>query len=127
MAGQAGEVVGTFAHELHHLVRMQRHGYGTSLGEALVTEGLACLYSEERAGWQAPWTKGSISQQTYDQARRDWSKKSYDHRQWFFTGPLGKWVGYRLGYRLVKECFKEGFDLKKSLELRAKDVKPLLK
>ena len=39
--------VSTFAHELHHCARARGPGYGSTLAEALVTEGLACHFEAE--------------------------------------------------------------------------------
>lgn len=41
---------GLLAHELHHLVRMRGPGYGETLREALVSEGLACQFEREVTG-----------------------------------------------------------------------------
>lgn len=120
------EIVGTFAHELHHLARWQNGGYGATLGDALVSEGMACLYAEEKSGRSMPWTKGRISQQVYDQARRQWNERSYDHQAWFFDGPLGKFVGYRLAYRLATKYFSADFDLARSLSTKKRDFKKFL-
>jgi hypothetical protein len=38
------EVLAIVAHELHHCARWKRPGYGATLGEAIVSEGLACHF-----------------------------------------------------------------------------------
>jgi hypothetical protein len=44
---RAARLLGTLAHELHHVLRMRGPGYGTSLGESLISEGLAQCFEEE--------------------------------------------------------------------------------
>jgi hypothetical protein len=43
-------VASTVAHELHHAARNQGPGYGKTLGEALVSEGLAQAFEAEMTG-----------------------------------------------------------------------------
>jgi Predicted Zn-dependent protease (DUF2268) len=44
------ELAPTIAHELHHCARHGGVGYGHTLLEALVTEGLACVFEREFRG-----------------------------------------------------------------------------
>ena len=93
----------TLAHEAHHCLRQRGPGYGKTLGEALVTEGLAGqfvreLYATPPELWEEP------QDSDYDYLAlvlENWHK-GYDHTAWFFgTGSLPRWLGYRLGYRIV--------------------------
>ncbi|RJE17382.1 hypothetical protein PHISCL_10280 [Aspergillus sclerotialis] len=44
------------AHELHHCSRWDGPGYGTTLGETLISEGLAGHFAQEVFNWQPePW------------------------------------------------------------------------
>lgn len=36
----------TLFHELHHCMRWRNPGYGETLAEAMISEGIACLYEE---------------------------------------------------------------------------------
>ncbi|WP_422376437.1 DUF2268 domain-containing putative Zn-dependent protease [Roseibium sp.] len=93
------------AHELHHALRFGTVGYGSTLGEALVAEGLAGLFSHQLYGnapepWEAPETSDLDHLEAAEAA---WDAAAYDHRAWFFgSGDYPRWLGYRLGYRLVE-------------------------
>lgn len=109
------QIVDTFAHELHHLARWQHGGYGESLGQVLITEGMACWFAEEQSGWTAPWTKGKVPPAVWKQVRRLWNDHDINHEEWFLKGPLGKWVGYRTGYHLAKRILGNSFNLHRSI------------
>jgi hypothetical protein len=105
----------TIAHELHHVARWQNAGYGTTLGGAVASEGLATVYEELRSGWTPPWTTAPVSREAREAARAEWDSTDYDHRDWFFDGSHGKWAGYALGYELAKAA---RFSLEASLTER---------
>ncbi|MEM7644950.1 MAG: DUF2268 domain-containing putative Zn-dependent protease [Pseudomonadota bacterium] len=95
------------AHELHHAARWDGPGYGRTLGEALISEGLACHFAHDLFGPPPePWE--TLPSATLDRHRpegiRDWNDPTYDHRAWFF-GTAGKprWLGYSLGTALVSD------------------------
>ncbi len=120
------KIVEVFAAEMHHLVRYQTVGVPKTLGDTLALEATARAYAASLSGLTVPWTKGPVSQQAYDQAKKDWSRRDYDHQAWFLKGPLGKWIGYRIAHRLGKEFFRNGFDLQTSLSVRTAVFKKLL-
>jgi uncharacterized protein YjaZ len=103
------ELVHTLLHEFHHAMRWRSVGYGETLGEALVTEGLADHFDVEVTGG-APqkWaTEVSITEDSelLARARRLFSEP-YSHEDWFFGSEaerLPKWAGYSLGWFLVKK------------------------
>ncbi|WKA69873.1 DUF2268 domain-containing putative Zn-dependent protease (plasmid) [Klebsiella pneumoniae subsp. pneumoniae] len=94
-----------FAHELHHAARWSGPGYGFSLGEALVSEGLAGHFSIQVCGGQPePWE--CLDSHEIDlhriQASREWGSTDYKHDVWFFgAGDLPRWLGYSLGFDVV--------------------------
>ncbi|PKA41553.1 DUF2268 domain-containing protein [Rhizobium sullae] len=95
------------AHELHHAMRWGACGYGLSLGEALVSEGLADAFSETITGLSAPPWSSALRDGGWcdllDQAEREQDRQDYDHAAWFFgTGELPRWAGYTIGYRLAR-------------------------
>ncbi|BEV16645.1 hypothetical protein HBDW_34330 [Herbaspirillum sp. DW155] len=54
-----------FAHELHHAARWDGPGYGSTLGEALVSEGMAGHFAQELLGGDPePWETLDISRMT---------------------------------------------------------------
>lgn len=99
----------TVAHELHHSSRIRTGpGYGVSLAEALVSEGLADHFAEEAfpktppQRWDHALTKAQ-ERSLWSIARRQLNNPSgYDHIAWFFgSGDTPHWAGYTLGYDIV--------------------------
>ncbi|KJH85243.1 DUF2268 domain-containing protein [Stutzerimonas stutzeri] len=94
-----------FAHELHHVARWDGPGYGFTLGQALVSEGLAGFFAREVCGGAPePWERLSLSEiRPYvSRVESDWDSRNYDHAAWFFgDGRLPRWLGYSLGYQVV--------------------------
>jgi Predicted Zn-dependent protease (DUF2268) len=96
------------AHELHHARRFRGPGYGRTLLEAMVSEGLADHFSIELMGAPVPpWSDAFPRDQTEGYlglARPELDTTSYDHERWFFgpSPPLPRWTGYTLGFRLVE-------------------------
>jgi uncharacterized protein YjaZ len=101
-----GAVRRQVAHELHHCLRNAGPGYGLSLGEALVSEGLAGHFVHRLFGTSPePWECALPD----EVALSHWPDKGalaatdYDHAGWFFGSgrryPL--WLGYTLGYVVV--------------------------
>ncbi|HYF58486.1 MAG TPA: DUF2268 domain-containing putative Zn-dependent protease [Burkholderiaceae bacterium] len=102
------ELLAMLAHELHHCARWLRPGYGTTLGEALVSEGLACVFETGFRGGVPPfWARALDAKQLQHAeatARPHLAARQYDHRAWFFGAPergLPRHLGYSLGYHLV--------------------------
>lgn len=100
-----------FAHELHHAARWDGPGYGSSLGEALVSEGLAGHFVLELfGGLPEPWEQLPESEiRTHATlATKEWERTDYNHEAWFFgRGDLPRWLGYSLGFRLVDRFLSE--------------------
>lgn len=98
-------LIRTLIHEMHHLIRWDGPGYGRSLGEALVSEGLAGHFVLQVLGGQPDrWDATTPAQGSARAAMNEWSRRDYDHARWFFgSGDLRKWTGYGLGHRLIAE------------------------
>lgn len=95
------------AHEVHHCLRMAGPGYGRTLGEALVTEGLAGQFVTRLFGTPPePWER-AVGRDTLAAHWPDamvLASSDYDHAAWFFgtkDGQYPRWLGYTLGYELV--------------------------
>jgi uncharacterized protein YjaZ len=99
------------AHELHHTSRIRTGpGYGKTLGEALVTEGLADHFASEAFPDTPPqpWDNALSKDQEAELWRKAQSildvPGGYNHQAWFFGGGaagLPRWTGYTLGYKIV--------------------------
>ena len=96
----------TLAHEVHHCLRMAGPGYGRTLGEALVSEGLAGHFTRRLfASPPEPW-ECAVDAETlraHHPSPAELSSSPYDHRAWFFGhgGGHPRWLGYILGHHLV--------------------------
>jgi uncharacterized protein YjaZ len=93
------------AHELHHSSRWDGPGYGNTLGQALVSEGLAGHFAQESfEGEPELWESLPVStlRSHIAKAQNEWGSTEYEHEEWFFGSPeLPRWLGYSLGYQLV--------------------------
>lgn len=117
------QLISTIAHELHHLARWQTVGYGKTLGEATVSEGFATWYGIEKSDWIPPWAQVSITEDMKKKAFQEWDSSKYDHKNWFYKGTMGRWIGYGLGYGIVRAYLDNTFNLKESLFAKAEDMK----
>lgn len=102
------ELIAMLAHELHHCARWTRPGYGSTLGETLVSEGLACVFETGFRGGIAPfWAralKADALREVEALARPRLAQRDYDHRAWFFGAPergLPRHAGYSLGFEVA--------------------------
>jgi hypothetical protein len=101
------ELLPLLAHELHHAMRWRAVGYGTTLREAAVSEGLADHFALEVSGSPPPpWTHALD-----DAALARWVPRVaeagsgfYNHSLWFFgtTDTIPRWTGYAVGFELVR-------------------------
>jgi pimeloyl-ACP methyl ester carboxylesterase len=100
------ELMRTLYHELHHVIRWDGPGYGKTLGEALVSEGLAQLFVHAvmvcpPEPWEMALTPGQLSLFSVEAYHR-FDDCYYSHEEWFFGGgELPLWAGYSLGAKLV--------------------------
>jgi uncharacterized protein YjaZ len=101
----------TLVHEFHHCMRWRGPGYGRTLFEALITEGLAEHFALELLGASRPWSNAFPREETAKflaLAQPEFDSTTYNHPRWFFgrDHTLPRWTGYTLGFRLV-EAYKE--------------------
>lgn len=94
----------TLYHEIHHCMRWRNPGYGESLGEAMISEGLACLYEEQKTGNVPIYARVKLDDMAIKLAKQTLNKNSYNHAEWFFgSKKIDRWFGYSYGYKLCKE------------------------
>lgn len=97
------------AHELHHAKRFRGPGYGSTLLEACVSEGLADRFAIELLGADvSPWSTALTAadlEAWLTRASAEFNRANYGHSAWFFgTSPdIPRWTGYAVGYHLVAE------------------------
>jgi uncharacterized protein YjaZ len=129
MTSALGELPHTLAHELHHCMRWRTVGYGETLGEALVTEGLAQVFEREVFGEVAhPWSNAltKTELESVEEKARATLWQPYDHAEWFFgTGDIPYWAGYTLSYNLVKDYVEKRN--RKASALYSSEAKIILK
>lgn len=115
----------TLFHEFHHAARWREPGYGNNLGEAIITEGLACVYEEEKTGTQPIYTKMKLRDELIERAREEWDSNNYDHNAWFYGNDnIDKWFGYAYGYKIVKNyCEKTDKSSQELVNTPAKQIK----
>lgn len=99
------------AHELHHAKRvLDGPGYGTTLLEAMVTEGTAEAFVRETFpdAPSIPWVRPlgpSEEREVWERAQREGDEPDdgVQHDSWFFGGRgLPRWAGYKLGYAIAR-------------------------
>lgn len=116
----------SIVHEGHHCMRWRKPGYGVTLGEAMVSEGLATLFEEEISGEPPIYSQVKITGDEIKKAQGYLNKKTYNHAEWFFGAKkIQRWFGYTYGYQLCKAySAKTG---KKASDLVHTDAKLILK
>jgi Predicted Zn-dependent protease (DUF2268) len=122
------------AHEFHHALRWYGAGYGRTLLEALVSEGLAGRFVHEIFGSDAePWECAMPRTGLVAYAERallEGDATQYDHAAWFYgRGNLPRWVGYTLGWELVGHYLRRNRAARPSrmAGTRAEDFLPALR
>ena len=108
----------TLAHELHHAARRKVVGYGRTLLEAMITEGLAIHFSVMVTGSALPRYAMALNSEELSVWRqklaRDWNNEHYDHALWFFGSQelkVPRWTGYTVGYTLVNDFLERNPNL----------------
>src|SRR5262249_2234063 len=128
----AAQLRAMLAHEVHHAVRSRGPGYGSTLGEALVTEGLAQCY-EEQVGCPtsnyAVAVRGPALGKLVRLAKDELWSDRYDHPKWFFgskTDSAFPWSGgYSLGYTVVRHWLDQaGLSASAAVSVPAREILP---
>ena len=101
-------IVSTILHETHHCMRWRNPGYGLSLGEAMISEGIATLFEEEYIGKTPIYAQVKIKQEEIDKANKNLNNRDYNHSDWFFGGKdTQRWFAYTYGYKMSKAYSKK--------------------
>lgn len=121
---------GAIFHEMNHVARFRSVGYGDTLLEVIISEGIASVFEKEQ--WKPiipPWTKfdeKEIANLLKIVRKRDKKKdRTYNHGEWFFgRGKLPRWSAYKIGtyiVELVRKNFPE-ISWQKLTAMRADEV-----
>lgn len=101
------ELLPLLAHELHHAARWRAVGYGFTLRDAAVSEGLADHFAHEVSGrepppWSRAFDSAAMNRWLPEVTRQ--SRGFYNHSAWFFGqgDSIPRWTGYAVGYELVR-------------------------
>ena len=96
-----------FAHEVHHCMRERTVGYGRTLREALVSEGLACHFELEATG-ATPFYANALTREQIEAMLQRMEPlldaRWYNHPAWFFgnlADSIPRHCGYSVGFSLV--------------------------
>ena len=113
---RAERILGTLAHEMHHVLRMRRGAEPETytLGSRFVSEGLAQCFEEE-AGAPTPFYAVALDDTALtmmaERARPLLSTSDFAHDDWMFGRQNDpEWpnsAGYSVGYALVKTWLNE--------------------
>jgi hypothetical protein len=116
------------AHELHHSTRIRiGPGYGKTLGEALISEGLAEHFIDEvfPATPPRPWDRvlSKAEERSLWRQAEPVLWRIYDHNTWFFGGyKVPRWTGYTLGYRIVATYLDKAHSAAGAVKTEAKTI-----
>jgi len=118
-------------HEMNHVARWGKPGYGNTLLDTIISEGLAIVFAEENWGFfEAPWGKyrqGEIKKylKLLNKRNKD-QDKNYTHAEWFFGKGRPNWLGYKLGSFIIRAVKNKNPDIN-SLALVHMDSKKIIK
>lgn len=102
------ELPSALYHEFSHVVRETTIGYGETLLETLISEGIGAYVENKILHRTMPYTKSIRQESEYWRKAKRQLKKRVNHEEWFFgRGKLPRWIGYRLGYLLVDSFMKQ--------------------
>jgi uncharacterized protein YjaZ len=103
------EIYNTLCHELHHAKRYDGEGYGKTLFDSMIFEGLAVAFEEEVSGRGAFMPSQMRSRKDtaalVSKLQNHFQDHNFEHLRWFIfdnSGELPRWAGYEMGYYLVR-------------------------
>lgn len=94
-------------HELAHVARHVAPGFGSTLREHLISEGLADVFEGEHCEHDVapPYAAAEGEVATSQKVFEAYTGESYSYHQWFITGTdsLPQYAGHKLGFTLVSQ------------------------
>ena len=121
------EIFNTLCHELYHAKSYDGQGYGSTLLDSIIFEGLATAFEDEVSKGNSFVVKElstrNTSERLLQKHRDELSDEEFNHFRWFIfdeTKELPRWAGYEIGYHIVKKYLKK--TNKKASELVVEDL-----
>lgn len=100
---QGHDIERTLIHEFHHTMRWRGPGCGVSLGQMLVSEGMAVLFEEEVFGDTRFFSHANITENEIVAARAVLHEPEFSQRKRFFGNEGVTFaLGYTYGYQLCR-------------------------
>lgn len=120
------ELYATLCHEFAHVKRYEASGYGETLLDSIIFEGLAVAFEEEMPSGQGTffvnYMKSNNNAPLSEKIKKHFGDRQFSHFHWFIeeSDELPRWTGYRVGYYLVTQYMEKTG--KKASELLVEDT-----
>jgi len=101
----------TLYHEMNHARRMIKIGFGKTLLETVISEGLAIVFAEEMfKNFEAPWGKYSEEEikRLYKVFISHKDDENFNYQEWFLGFGKPHWLGYKIGAHIVRGLKEKG-------------------
>lgn len=104
------EIFNTLCHEFHHARRFDGPGYGKTLFDAMIFEGLAVAFEQECTEADGFIPKELLKRKETKKLINKYASKfedtAFDHLAWFIydkDNELPRWAGYDMGYYIARK------------------------
>lgn len=107
------ELLYTLSHEFSHAKRYDGPGYGETLFDSIIFEGIGVALEDEVSGVKGSFLSNYIKNQDnkalIDKVIDHFDDHDFNHFYWFIqeSDELPRWTGYRIGYYIVSEYLKK--------------------
>ena len=131
--GWQSQLAQTLCHEFHHsIIAKKRNPQTWTLLEGLVYEGMADNFAKSITGRASLWTRAISPKESrviFEKIKNRLNKNDANIYQQVFFGKNGKypfWVGYAIGYQMVRSYLEKNSDLNWN-EISKRSVLEILK
>lgn len=108
------EIINTLCHEFYHSMSYDGPGYGKTLFDSMIFEGLATAFEEESAKGNSFLVRNlrsrEASQALFAKHSNELDAEDFNHFKWFIydeTNELPRWAGYEIGFYIVRAYLEE--------------------
>lgn len=115
----------TLMHEFSHAKRYEKQGYGETLFDSMIFEGIGVALEDEESSGQGSFLSNYIKDKDnralFEKVASSFDEHDFDRFYWFIqeSDDMPRWTGYRVGYYIVTEFMKK--TNKKASELVLED------